>query len=122
MERRGWGGEVANVDDSSSGCLLCEVAFDCELVTCSCYLLLLSSLTQSPPPPHKRCEGGRGGGGGQLLSVIGNIISDCWPQGEIHFGAIGGKGLMSGKGCVSVDEVHPSDRMISTIFIDNESH
>lgn len=42
--------------------LLCEVAFDCELVTRSRYLLLLGGLTQSPPPPHKRGGGGVDGG------------------------------------------------------------
>lgn len=55
------GAGAARVDDSSSSCLLCEVAFDCELVTCSCYLLLLFGLTQSPSPPHKRWKGGRRG-------------------------------------------------------------
>lgn len=42
---------VANVDDLSSSSLLCEVAFDCELVTRSCYLLLLAGLAQSSPAP-----------------------------------------------------------------------
>lgn len=47
----GGGLAVANVDDLSSSSLLCEVAFDCELVTRSCYLLLLAGLAQSLPPP-----------------------------------------------------------------------
>lgn len=36
------------------------MAFDCELVTCSCYLLLLCGLTQSPLPHTKgeRVDGG----------------------------------------------------------------
>lgn len=57
-EKGRWaGGEAANVDDSSSSSLLCEVAFDCELVTCSCYLLLLYGLTQSPPSPAQKGKG-----------------------------------------------------------------
>lgn len=43
--------------------LLCEVAFDCELVTCSRYLLLLGGLTQSLPPlHHTKGTGGLDGG------------------------------------------------------------
>ena len=49
--------EVANGDESSSSWLLYEVAFDCELVTCSCYLLLLCGLMPSPLPHTKAGRG-----------------------------------------------------------------
>ncbi len=65
------GGRVANVDDSSSSSLLCEVAFDCELVTCSCYLLLLSGLTQSPLP---RTKGERVDGGEPIIGQAALIV------------------------------------------------
>lgn len=55
------GGKVANVDDLSSGPLLCAVAFDCELVTWSCYLqcaLAHRELRPLVPAPQK----GKGGG------------------------------------------------------------
>lgn len=44
---------------------LCTVAFDCELVTCSCYLLLLCGLTPSPLPRTKA---------GQEEPIIGQAV------------------------------------------------
>lgn len=64
---RGGGG----VDDASSSSLLCEVAFDCGLVTCSCYLPLLRGLTQSPLP---RTKGERVDGGEPIIGQAALIV------------------------------------------------
>lgn len=67
----GVGVRVANVDDASSSSLLCEVAFDCGLVTCSCYLPLLRGLTQSPLP---RTKGERVDGGEPIIGQAALIV------------------------------------------------
>lgn len=49
------------------------MAFDCELVTWSCYLLLLSGLTRSPPSPTQK---GKGLDGGE--PIIGQAALIVW--------------------------------------------
>lgn len=70
------------------------MAFDCELVTCSCYLLLLFGLTQSPSPPYKEERVGGGGGGGEL--IIGQAALIVWLNSWLI------EWEMGGRCCVSV--------------------
>lgn len=74
------------------------MAFDCELVTCSCYLLLLSGLTKSPLPHTKgeRVDGGE--------PIIGQAALIVWLNSWLIEWEMGGGCCVCMRVCVSEEK------------------